>query len=222
MKPHQTIPVPVIEYPETDGKPMAETDIHRRLMNTLIETLERHFADAPDVYVSGNLLIYYVEGDPGKRVAPDVFLVRGVPKGDRHIYRLWEEGQPPAVVIELSSKQTWREDFYDKFHLYQELGVAEYFIFDPEYDYLPEPLIGWRLKRGRYRPMALKRNRMRSAALGLELVSTGVTLRLYDPQTRQFLRTPAEAEEALGKAEAEAARLRKELARLRKSVKARS
>ena len=95
-----------IEYPETDGKPMAETDVHRQLLTDLIFTLTNFFRDEPDVYVSGDLLLYYVEGDPKKRVAPDVFVVRGVSKRQRRIYKLWEEGRPPDVVIELSSRQT--------------------------------------------------------------------------------------------------------------------
>lgn len=63
-----------VEYPESDGQPMAETDKHRRLMTTLIETLESYFADQANVYVSGNLLLYYIEDDPTKCVVPDVFV----------------------------------------------------------------------------------------------------------------------------------------------------
>src|ERR1051326_5715528 len=135
-----------IEYPETDGKPMAETDVHRQLLMDLIFTLSNFFREDLDVYVSGDLLLYYVEGNPHKCVAPDVFVVRGVSKEQRRIYKLWEEGHPPDVVIELSSRQTWREDWLTKLQLYAKLGVKEYFLFDPEYDYLPEPLIGSRLK----------------------------------------------------------------------------
>ena len=211
-----------IEYPETDGKPMAETDVHRQLLTDLIFTLTNFFRDEPDVYVSGDLLLYYVEGDPKKRVAPDVFVVRGVSKRQRRIYKLWEEGRPPDVVIELSSRQTWREDLQVKWRLYEQLGVQEYFIFDPEYDYLDEALVGYRLEDGQYLPLEVKDKRVRSEVLGLELVDTGETLRLFDPQTGQFLPTAMEeaaahrAEaEARRQAEAEAARLREELARLR-------
>jgi Uma2 family endonuclease len=126
-------PADTIDYPESDGQPMAETDFHLKLMTNLLHALDTHFADGPQVYVSGNLLLYYVKGNPAKRVAPDVFVVRGVPKGDRRIYKLWEEGVPPGVVIKVSSRQTWREDLYTKLRLYEKLGVQEYFIFDPEY-----------------------------------------------------------------------------------------
>ena len=204
-----------IEYPETDGKPMAETDVHRQLLTDLIFTLTNFFRDEPDVYVSGDLLLYYVEGDPKKRVAPDVFVVRGVSKRQRRIYKLWEEGRPPDVVIELSSRQTWREDLQVKWRLYEQLGVQEYFIFDPEYDYLDEALVAYRLEDGQYLPLEVKDKRVRSEVLGLELVDTGETLRLFDPQTGQFLPTAMEEAEARRQAEAEAARLREELARLR-------
>ncbi|HMV49864.1 MAG TPA: Uma2 family endonuclease, partial [Blastocatellia bacterium] len=84
----QTTQATVTIYPESDGKPMAETDIHRNLLADLVFTLDNHFRHQPDVYVSGNLLVYYVEGNPAKCFAPDVFVVRGVPKNQRRIYKL--------------------------------------------------------------------------------------------------------------------------------------
>jgi len=199
---------PTIIYPESDGQPMAETDIHAKTMMNLRLALDAYFSGDPQVYVSGNLLLYYVKGNPAKRVAPDVFVVRGVPKGDRRIYKLWEEGAPPGIVIEISSRQTWREDWYTKLRLYEKLGVQEYFIFDPEYDYLPDPLIGWRLEEGEYAPVEVVEGKVRSEVLELEWVDTGETLRLLDPQTGQYLQTPTEAM-------VEVARLREELARVR-------
>lgn len=186
-------------YPESDGKPMAETDIHRQLLSDLVFALDTHFQANPDVYVSGNLLIYYVEKNPAKRVAPDVFVAFGVPKGQRRVYLLWEEDVMPQVVIELSSRQTWRDDLQKKWQLYAELGVQEYFIFDPEYDYLDKPLIGYRLEEGTYIEMEATEPRLRSEVLGLELVDTGETLRLFDPQTNQFLPTAQEAAQELAR-----------------------
>jgi Uma2 family endonuclease len=163
-------------YPESDGKPIAETDVHRHLLSDLVFTLENFFRAQPDVYVSGNLLIYYVEGNPKKRIAPDIFVARGVKKGQRRIYKLWEEGVTPQVIIELTSRQTWREDLQEKWRLYEQLGVEEYFIFDPEYDYLDDPLVGYRLKDGKYKVMNAHDRRLRGKVLGLELVDTGETL----------------------------------------------
>lgn len=197
---------------------MAETGMHRDLMNDLIFELETHFRNQTDVYISGNLLIYYVEGNPGKRVAPDVFLVRGVSKRKRRIYKLWEEGSAPDVIFEISSRQTWRDDLQSKWKLYEQLGVKEYFIFDPEYDYLKdEPLIGYRLESGQYEQLEIKEGRIHSDALGLDLIDTGETLRLFDPQEEKFLQTSKEAAETLMETQAELTRLRSELDRARQN-----
>ena len=209
--------VPEIYYPESDGKPMAETDVHRRLMMDLIDTLEIYFQHDPEVYVSGNLLLYYEEGKPPKSVSPDVLFVRGIAKKLRRTYKLWEEGRMPDVVFEISSRKTWGDDWHVKFQLYARLGVKEYYLFDPEYDYLPEPLIAFRLTNGVYKKLKVKKNRVFSEALGLELVDTGETLRLFDPSSGQFLPTLAEETLARKQAEAEIAQLRAELARLQKS-----
>lgn len=174
---------------------MAETDVHYRLMTDLRFELEQFFRDESDVYVSGNILLYYVEGNPKKRVAPDVFVARGVRKGSRRVYKLWEEGRAPEVVFEVSSRQTWREDLNTKWRLYEDLGVKEYFIFDPEYDYLVEPLIAWRLESGRYEAVEVLDGAVKSETLNLELVNTGETLRLRNLATGQFLRTPLELAE---------------------------
>jgi Uma2 family endonuclease len=188
-----------ILYPESDGKPMAETDIHRQLLSDLVFTLETFFQKQPDVYVSGNLLIYYVEGNPKKRIAPDIFVARGVEKRQRRIYKLWEESVAPQVVIELTSRQTWREDLQEKWRLYEQLGVEEYFIFDPEYDYLDDPLVGYRLKDGKYKVMNAHDRRLRSKVLGLEFVDTGETLRLFDPASGKFLPNWEEMTEELAR-----------------------
>src|SRR5260370_4266949 len=123
---------PRIDYPTSDGRPMAETDIHRDLMIDSIQSLEDHYSDDANVYVSGNLLVFYVRGDRRRHLSPDVFVVRGVPKRKRDNYLIWEEGRGPEFVLENTSKSTREEDVDDKFVLYQdELRVPEYFLFDP-------------------------------------------------------------------------------------------
>ncbi|MGI8670838.1 MAG: Uma2 family endonuclease, partial [Aridibacter sp.] len=114
-------------YSETDGKPMAETDIHRELMNYLIEALKVYFQKDENVYVSGNILLYYVEGNPKKCVAPDVMICFGVEKKKWRVYKLWEEERVPQVVFEISSTSTWRDDLSKKYSLYEKLGVKEYY-----------------------------------------------------------------------------------------------
>ena len=141
-----------VYYPESDGKPMAESDPHRDELTRGVQTLQDAFG-RPDVYVSGNLLIYYEEGNPRASVAPDVLVVKGVPKRQRTIYKLWEEGVAPATVIEVTSPSTRREDLVKKRNLYAQLGVREYFLYDLLAEYLRPALQGFRLEAGEYHPI---------------------------------------------------------------------
>jgi len=124
-------------YTESDGKPMAEADVHRDLMADFIEMLKNHFKDRLDAYVSGNLLLYYEKGDPKKSVVPDVFVAFGIEKKLRRTYLLWEEDKGHDFVLETTSKSTVQSDAADKKALYaQVLGVKEYYIYDPNHRYL--------------------------------------------------------------------------------------
>ena len=135
-----------VDYPTSDGRPMAETDVHRDLMMDLILTLNSHYEADPMVYVSGNLMLFYEEGNKRKHISPDVFVVRGVAKGRRDYYLLWEERRGPDLVIEITSKTTRSEDVKKKLALYRDvLQVPEYFLFDPLQDYLKPSMqaTGW-------------------------------------------------------------------------------
>ncbi len=207
-----------IDYPTGDGKPMAETDVHRDLMLDLIGTLQVRLADDPMAYVSGNLLLFYEEGNRRKHVSPDVFVVLGVEKKRREHYLTWLEGRGPDLVIELTSKSTKSEDIHKKMDLYRDvLRVPEYFLFDPFEDYLRPSMQGYRLAGGRYEPIAWVDGRLPSAVLGLHLERDGIALRLRDPATGRRLPTLGEradrAEAERHRAEAE--RLRAEAERLR-------
>jgi Uma2 family endonuclease len=241
---HQDL-VKEIYYPESDGEPMAETGLHAQLIIDLRFALNRHFRDDPEVYIGINMLMYWVKGDNTRSKAPDVFAGFGVPKEpQRRTWKVWEEGKAPDVVFEISSLKTWREDIYEKWRIYERIGVREYFIFDPEYEYMPEPLMAWKLVDKQYVSQPVNDGVYYSDVLGLELVDTGETLRLRDPRSSQFLPTEEEeiaarqkaeaerqkaeakrqkaeaerqkAEARAQQAEAEVARLRKELARLKK------
>jgi Uma2 family endonuclease len=200
-------------YPESDGKPMAETDTHRdQMADALIYPL-KEWLRGQNVYISGNLNLYYEKGKPKAVVAPDVFVVFGVPNHTRRTYRLWDEGKAPDVVFEITSTSTRQEDLRDKRYLYEGLGVKEYFLFDPLREYLKPPLQGFRLAGEYYEPLTPQAGEgewyLFSETLGLELHTRGNSLRLFDPQTSQYLRTYAEEAEALRNAEAEISRLRR-------------
>ncbi|MDE0086764.1 MAG: Uma2 family endonuclease [Candidatus Poribacteria bacterium] len=208
-----------IIYPESDGKPMAETELHRNaLINALIILIEA-FKDKPDVCVSGNMMMYYVEGDPKKSVSPDVFVSFGIGKKLRRTYRVWEEGKPPDFVLEFSSEKTHRTDQNEKKLLYASIGVQEYFLYDPERQYLPTPLMGFRLIEGKFVPIpADSDGSVMSATLNLKLRLRGNTLGFYDTVSSKWLETPADtaaaqAEQEAVRADEEAARADRETAR---------
>ncbi len=219
-----------IVYPETDGKPMAETDIHRQEMMDTIATLVEFFRAAPDIYVSGNLLLYYEEGNPAASVAPDVFVVKGIAKRQRPIYKLWEEQRAPNIVFEFTSRSTRLEDLGNKRALYAMIGVREYFMCDPLGEYMKQPLRGFRLVAGEYETIAAETDgALISEELGLRLLLEDNRLRLINQASGQKLLRPAEvaaahresearaaaAEQRLAEREQELAQLQAELARLR-------
>ncbi len=201
-----------IEYPESDGQPMGETDKHILLMMTLRFMLDEFFRATPRVYVGSNLMCYYIEGDPKKSISPDVFIVRGAEKGERRVYKFWEE-PAPQVVIELSSRKTSKADLTTKKDIYASLGVREYFIFDPEYKLAP-PLRAFRLHGTNFVEEIIRDNRVMSLELGLELVNNGETLRLYQPLTEKYLLTPPEI---YARVDVEAARADDELSARQKA-----
>jgi Uma2 family endonuclease len=209
-----------VEYPSSDGKPMAETDLHREEMMYVIGALGAHFRAEPDVYVSGNLLLYFVEGDPTRSVSPDALVARGLShaKELRDTYKVWEEGRTPSWVIEVTSKKTRLEDLNHKKNLYERLGVEEYFLFDPRAEYLDPPLQGFHLINGRYEPAAVEPDgSLVSRVLGLVFRREGERLRMSDARTGERLLRREEItrkpEDTLADLEAEVARLRAELER---------
>lgn len=214
-----------VDYPTSDGKPMAETELHRDDMIDVIEVLKDHFADRPDVYVTGNLLLFYEEGNRRKHVSPDVFVVRGIPKlPPRDYYLLWKEGKAPEVVIEITSRTTRREDQNKKLGLYRDLlKVGEYFQFDPTEDYLKPPFQGHRLVGGQYQRIAPVNGRLPSEVLGLHLQREGTELRFHDPVTGRMLPTRKEKLDAqqaeIDAKDAETERLRLEIEELRRLLR---
>ena len=154
--------------------------------------------------MSCDLLIYYEEGDPRKSVAPDVFVVFGAAKRNRMIYKLWQEPKAPDFVLEVASKNTWREDLGRKRALYAQLGVREYWLFDPKEEYFDPELQGLGLRGRAYRPLLARVENgarvIRSEVLGLDLRVENQTLRFRDFATGEQLRSHAEATTAVANA----------------------
>ena len=185
---------------------MAETDDQAISLMYAVTGLRDYFRRRPDVYVSGNLLIYYEEGNVHASVAPDVFVVFGVPNHTRPIYKMWEEGKSPDFVMEITSRHTRHKDQGPKRKLYRSLGVQEYWQYDPTGDYLEPPLRGMRLVGGEYEELAEARLgdgslAMYSAVLGLEVRIEEGELRFRDPETGRNIWTLTESNEAWRRAE---------------------
>ena len=170
-----------VYYPESDGKPMAETEPHANLMIDLRVKLEGRYRDEPLVHIGGNLLLYYVEGDPKRCVSPDVYVTFGLNKTPLRTYKLWVEGRPPDVIFEATSLSTKKQDLHEKRDLYARFGVSEYFLVDPLGEYLDPPARGFRLVEGEYEP--IPGPELVSRVLGLRLVWQSGELRLYDLET---------------------------------------
>lgn len=208
-----------IEYPESDGKPMAETDVHWEWMVRIRELLGYRYR-GQQVYVASNLLVYYVEGDPRKSVAPDAFVVKDCDPRPRRTFKIWEEGLAPDVVFEVTSRATRRQDEIGKPAAYGRIGVKELFLYDPTRDYLEPALRGFRFVNGR--PVEVPPDDSET----LECREIGLLLRLEDGQLRMFdagtgrrLLTEAEAERAArDAAEARAMAAEEEIRRLREQL----
>ena len=178
-----------VEYPSSDGKPLAENDAQLAAILYAIGVLRVHFAERRDVYVSGDLLVYYEEGNPRVSVAPDVFVVFGVEDRMRMSYKVWEEGKGPDFVLEVASPGTWREDVGPKREVYARLGVGEYWLYDPMGEHLSPVLQGYRLAGGGYERQAAvesldgRLGLHSEGLLGLDLWEKGREMRFRDPVT---------------------------------------
>ena len=210
---------PAVEYPSSDGKPVAETPVHYACMAYATAALRYRYFEQPDVYVAANMLHYYEEGNPRASVAPDVFVVFGARKdelrarGWRDVCKVWEESKAPDFVLEVTSRSTRREDQGRKRDLYTSLGVREYFLHDPRGEYLSPVLQGFRLNGGVYEPIPIAWQSQAlgvpSDVLGLHLCVRGGDLRLWDPATKQDLLTYEEARRACDDSEHAADRYRR-------------
>ena len=201
-------PLAPSDYPESDGKPMAETPVHWRATVDATEPLHGFFEKRSDIYVGSDMFVYYREGDLRCNVVPDVWVAFGVAKlPERRTWLLWLEGTGPDFVLEITSKSTRREDEGRKKRLYEQLGVREYWQFDPTGDYLDPILKGRELgPDGKYRNLVLRERDgvlCHASLLGLDLCLEDGWLFYFDPTGNVRLLTPAEQRAATQRAEAE-------------------
>ena len=196
-----------LKYPDSDGLPMAENEFQLRSILYANSALANYYRQRDDIYVVGNLLLYYEPsprpGVPGKSVSPDLMVVLGAPKHMRSSYLLWAEPKAPDFVLEVASESTYRSDLGDKRDIYEtKIGVSEYWLYDPTGAHLKPPLQGFRLVEGRYEPMPTA-ERADGALTGHSEV-LGLELRLY-PDDRFRFHDPASGQDLLSHDETDAA-----------------
>ncbi len=201
-------PIQEIDYPESDGLPMGETELHRRWIQYIDDLLCQRYR-GQQVYVGSELLVYYEEGQPLRFLVPDNFVVLHCDPSMRRVFKIWEEGCVPDVVFEVSSRSTSQVDQILKLRAYQQIGVKEYFLYDPSEAYLNESLQGYRLQQGAFSEIPEIKDRTNNKAidcltLGIRLSLDDERLVLTDIGTGAKLLTEAETERQAKEAERQA------------------
>jgi len=201
-----------ITYPDSDGQPMADNTKQFRTIVALHSGFEGLYKDDPTVFVAGDLLWYPVEGDNKTRVAPDVMLAFGRPKGDRGSYMQWREDNiPPQVVFEVLSPGNRLTEMAKKLAFYNRFGVEEYYLYDPDNG----DLSGW-LRAGQGLEVIDEMQGWVSPRTGVRFELQDDELLIYRPDGKPF-ETYTElldrAEQERTRAEQESARAEQESAR---------
>jgi hypothetical protein len=226
-----TAPKTEIFYPETDGMPLPDSLEQGRFLREIAIVLAGFFFDDQTIEVDSDTFIYFIEGDPNRRVAPDLYIVFGISKESlerNNVYLVWEVGKFPDFVMEVGSSSTANNDLGPKRALYAELGALEYWRYDPTGgDHYGEPLVGEYLLDGEYRRFEMMPDpdgypRVHSPLLNLDLRWEEDRLHFYDPVAGVWLENYQEvmarasaAEAQVESAEDRIAQLEAELQRLR-------
>ena len=171
-----------IVYPDSDGQPMADNTIQFRWITVIYHNLAWLFAEDSEVFVAGDLLWYPVEGNKKLRQAPDVMVVFGCSKKDRGSYQQWKENNiAPQVVFEILSPGNTTKEMNRKFLFYQDHGVEEYYLYDPQ----KNSLTGW-LRSGSGLDEIDEISGWVSPRLGIKFEVESDTLLLYRPDGEPF------------------------------------
>ena len=165
-------------------------------LHALLHTHLTDFGKRPDIFLDVNTIICYDPANLNIRVSPDIYIATGVEAAairPRKIYLPWEVGKPPDWVIEIASSSTGRADTGRKRGIYAEIGVPEYWRFDPTGgEYHGVEMAGERLVNGEYRPIELTNEpdgvlKGYSDVLGLSLCWNDGDPLLYDPVADLYL-----------------------------------
>ena len=172
-----------IIYPDSDGQPMADNTKQFELIVLIKKNLDLLFANDANVFVAGDLLWYPTEGNNKLRVAPDVMVAFGRPKGDRGSYQQWKEDNiAPQVVFEILSPGNTTKEMANKYRFYQSYGVEEYYLYDPD----SNKLVLW-LRSGDELEAIEQVAGWVSPRLGIRFELSESELKIYRPDSQLFL-----------------------------------
>ena len=211
-----------------------EAQIEAMLQNLVIlydimPVLRRRLTDSgrdPEVFLDTDTILCYDRSNLNARVQPDCYVAFGVDAQairDRRLYLPWEVGKPPDFALEVASDATARYDTTGKMDVYRRIGVPELWLCDSTGgDLYGQPLAGWRLEGGEYRPIAITEEPDGaicgySPALGLYLCWDGRHLRFRDPLTGEYLLNTDELQDEVESERAAHARTRQALERERRA-----
>ena len=190
-------------------------DWHQENISSLVNGLRRLAQAQGWPWHVGNqltLLAWHPDGTPWSP-CPDVLVHATAGPRRRERLDAREEGLP-ALLIEVASPSTWRRDVgvarRNKRDEYLALGVAEYLVFDPTGDLLPQRCQAWRLQEGREELWLPDAEGRYHSALGVAFAPEGLFLRAYDPAG-----VPLRLDHEIGALERRSADLEQEIAVLR-------
>ncbi len=172
-------------YPDLRGEPMENTQQYwsMHLFAGILDVYYEHRGD--DAYVACDTLIYYQFGDPTKKIVPDVYVLFGVPGiGGMGSYKVWEIGKAPDFVLEVASPSTKHKDRFEKPSAYAEMGVQEYWRFDPQARYTV-PLAGYQLASQGYEPIPIRLRPNGLLAASSEVLGLTLGAERYQPGFRE-------------------------------------
>ena len=179
---------------------------HFYIVAESVGCLRLHWHERQDVFASGDQFVHWHKEKPG--TSPDVYVAFGVADRPRNSYVVWEEGKPPDFVLEVVTPLSRERDEKEKPSIYAQMGVPEYFWYDPD-GKLEPALAGFELCGGEYRPLPEETlpggvAGVRSKVLGLCLCIKpsgpewkDVALRWYDPAAGALLPTLHELAESV-------------------------
>ncbi len=205
---------------------VGESIQHKLIIELLRPLVARWFAEGgTPCFVGADQFIYWVQYAPTRSVAPDIYVLPGVPvDATVKAWKVWETGVVPSFALEVASDD-YRKDYQETPIRYADLGVGELVVFDPLAETSPER-VRWQVFRRVHAGLSLVErsngDRVRSEKLGcwLRAVGVGAELRVRlatGAGGEELVPTEAEAERAQKEAaEAEVLRLRAALERQRR------